>query len=680
MNERRAVDPPEGDVTQIDAPHSDAAAAQPEFVQPESVQPESVQPEFVQPESVQSESGWRPSMEPAIAESPVLGSPVSGSPVSGSVAHPPTSHAADNVSGAGGPGSAGELGSAGGAEGSQDHPTTSYPTAGYPTAGYPAAGNATAGYPATGYPTTEDHPGYQAPGQHAQGYQTQSYQSRDYQGQGYQGQGYPAPGSQAPGSQAPGSQAPGSQAPGYQVDPNAPAGYQPPGYQSAGYQPAGYQSAGYQPAGYQPATGTHPTAGAYPTGYSTGSYPVGAPMSGAPMSGAPMSGAPMSGAPVSGPYGPQPYGPQPQSQPKRAGIGRKIAGGALVAALMVGSGVVGAALVDRNDGKASTTRVVNGTVVDNAPIIDRSSLASIAAAVSPSVVSITTGTAEGSGVVLSADGYILTNNHVAVTAQGQKVTITFSDGGTVKASLVGTDPKTDLAVFKAEGLTDKLTVAKFGNSSALRVGDTVLAIGSPLGLNGSVSEGIVSALNRTISESADAQPQDPFGQGSQQQAAPGVTIAGAIQTDAAINPGNSGGALVNMNGEVVGINTAILTSGSGADGNIGVGFAIPSNRAKEVSDDLIKGVKVSHPYLGIAVATADGNGGALVKTVTADSPAATGGIKEGDLITAIDGQAVHTSDDLINAVQAGKVGASVALSVTRGTATSTVNVTLGESK
>src|SRR5262249_42737138 len=158
-----------------------------------------------------------------------------------------------------------------------------------------------------------------------------------------------------------------------------------------------------------------------------------------------------------------------------------------------------------------------------------------------------------------------------------------------QGKLIGTDPKTDLAVFKAQNLSKDLTPAKFGDSNALRVGDTVLAIGSPLGLDGSVTSGIVSALNRTIDESSDSQPQDPFGQQGQQgqSSTPSATIAGAIQTDAPINPGNSGGALVNTSAEVVGINTAIATNG--ADGNIGVGFAIPSNKAKTVADDIIRG-------------------------------------------------------------------------------------------
>jgi putative serine protease PepD len=345
---------------------------------------------------------------------------------------------------------------------------------------------------------------------------------------------------------------------------------------------------------------------------------------------------------------------------------------------MLGSAVGGAAIAHYAFDDNPQTRVVNGVVVAGTTM-DRSSLATIAAAVRPSVVSITTGNAEGSGVILSDDGYILTNNHVAVTAQGKTVDVTFDDGTTVKASLVGTDPKTDLAVFKASSLPKKLTPAKFGDSGALRVGDTVLAIGSPLGLQGSVSEGIVSALNRTIDESADAQPQDPFSQ-STQNSSPATTIAGAIQTDAAINPGNSGGALVNMNGEVVGINTAIATSSNGSDGNIGVGFAIPANRAKEVADDLIKGVAVSHPYLGIGVVTADGNGGALVKSVEAGSPAAKAGVQVGDIVTGFNGTAVHTSEDLVNDVQAGKASTSVALSVTRNGSNTTISVTLGESK
>jgi putative serine protease PepD len=417
----------------------------------------------------------------------------------------------------------------------------------------------------------------------------------------------------------------------------------------------------------------YPAAAPYAAGAGAG-YAIGSATPPPPGGGYPGSGD-QTGAYPSGGYPGATHEPKPHRN-----VGGLITAGALGLVLALGGGVAGAAIMHQFDKNDRVTVNSSGVVVDNAPIIDRSSLASIASAVSPSVVSITTQTAEGSGVVLSADGYVLTNNHVAATASGSSVSITFSGGNSVKATLVGTDPKTDLAVYKAENVAG-LTVAKFGNSDALHVGDTVLAIGSPLGLDGSVSAGIVSALNRTIDESSDnSSPQDPFGQSQQQQqpSSPGATIAGAIQTDAAINPGNSGGALVNTNGQVVGINTAIATNG--ADGNIGVGFAIPSNRAKQVADDLIQGVKVSHPQLGVGVTTADDNAGAQVGTVTAGSPAAKAGLKVGDVITAFNGQPVHTSDDLLNDVQGGTVGKSAALTVTRDGATTTINVTLGEAQ
>jgi putative serine protease PepD len=451
---------------------------------------------------------------------------------------------------------------------------------------------------------------------------------------------------------------------------------------AAGSAPAAdSEPAASAPSGPEPATvglpaASYPTSAqpaspyAAPSGYAVGSAYPGAPGDGT--ANYPSAGyAPTSSYPATGTTEPR----------RRRGFAGIAALSVLGLVLAAGGGVAGAALMHHYDNNDTVTTGSNGVVVSNAPIVDRSSLASIAGAVSPSVVSITTQQAEGSGVILSTDGYILTNNHVAATATGQSVDITFSSGATAKATLVGTDPKTDLAVFKAENVSN-LTAAKFGNSSSLQVGDTVLAIGSPLGLDGSVTAGIVSALNRTIDETADTSPQDPsdpFGQTPQQPStSTAPTIAGAIQTDAAINPGNSGGALVNTNGEVVGINTAIATNG--ADGNIGVGFAIPSNRAKEVADDLIKGTKVSHPQLGVSVSTADNNGGALVADVTAGSAADTAGLKKGDVITAFNGTVVHTSDDLLDDIQAGTVGTSYKLSVLRGSQTITVQVTLQESK
>ncbi len=185
----------------------------------------------------------------------------------------------------------------------------------------------------------------------------------------------------------------------------------------------------------------------------------------------------------------------------------------------------------------------------------------------------------------------------------------------------------------------------------------------------------MSALNRTISEGGNDQ-NSPF-QPPQQQQQQTTDIAGAIQTDAAINPGNSGGALVDLNATVVGINTAIATSGQ-SDGNIGVGFAIPGNLVKQVAQDLIDGKKVSHPYLGVGVTTADNNGGATIGSVTPNSPAATAGLQTGDVVTRAGTKDIHTSDDLVGVVQGSKVGDKLPLTVVRGGKTLTVTVTIGQ--
>ncbi len=462
------------------------------------------------------------------------------------------------------------------------------------------------------------------------------------------------PTSAAPAAATPASAEPASAAPAYD-HPTSP--YAPP--------------PGYTPGSSAPTYGpqSSPYASPYPAAYGAG--PTDSPTANYPTAGTATSSYPALGT----------------TEPKRRrsfGVGVIALFTVLGLALAAGGGVAGAAIMhhyDKNDSTATVTS--DGKVVSNAPIIDRSSLASIASAVSPSVVSIATSTATGSGVILSADGYILTNNHVAATASGQAVEITFSDGTTAKATLVGTDPKTDLAVYKAANVSN-LHAATFGDSSALQVGDTVLAIGAPLGLDGTVTAGIVSALNRTIDESSNnSQPQDPtdpFGQSQQQQSTTqGPTIAGAIQTDASINPGNSGGALVNTNGDVVGINTAIATNG-GAEGSIGVGFSIPSNRAKLVANDLIKGIAVSHPQLGIGVATATDNAGALVSQVTSGSAADKAGLKENDVITSFNGKAVHTQDDLLNDIQSATVGTPYPMTVARGGQAVTLSVTLQEAK
>jgi putative serine protease PepD len=355
-------------------------------------------------------------------------------------------------------------------------------------------------------------------------------------------------------------------------------------------------------------------------------------------------------------YGPPGYGQPGYGQPAPSGRGGRIALIAVCAIVLAvgsafGGGLVATQLVD--DKPAAAPSVVTR---DPAPNLDRSSVGGVAEAVLPNVVDISTGEAEGSGVIMTADGQIITNNHVVQGAR--QLTVTFSSGKTAPATVVGTDPSGDIAVIKVQGVSG-LTPAKFGDSDALRVGDTVLAVGSPLGLQGSVTAGIVSALHRTIS-------------GEQG----GKSIADAIQTDAAINPGNSGGALVNLKGEVVGINTAIATAGENSNGNIGVGFAISANRARAAADQLAKGGKVSHPYLGVQLT--DGTNGALIGGVVAGGPADKAGLKTGDIVTKFGTTAVTDATALINAVQAAKAGDQIPVVVNRNGTEQTVTVTLGE--
>jgi putative serine protease PepD len=365
--------------------------------------------------------------------------------------------------------------------------------------------------------------------------------------------------------------------------------------------------------------------------------------------------------------------------PARSRRGRRIlVTGAVAVLIALGAGGVGAATAlafDDNNGAATVQS--GGSSVTR--VVDRSSLAQIAAAVQDSVVSITTESGEGSGVIINADGSILTNNHVVATAQGSTVQVIFADGRKATATIVGTDPRTDLAVVKATGISG-LRPATFGDSSQMQVGDTVLALGSPLGLEGSVTAGIISAKDRTIQSSSEQDPQgqgqqDPFGQQQQQQGT-STTMSGLLQTDAPINPGNSGGALVNTNGQVIGINSAIATSGSNS-GNIGLGFAIPSNKAKQVAEDLMAGKKVSHPALGVSVTEAEG-GGALVSAVTANSAAAKAGLQQGDVIKSVNGKAVNDSDDLVGIIQGANVGDKVTIVFTRDGAQKTVSATLAE--
>jgi putative serine protease PepD len=318
------------------------------------------------------------------------------------------------------------------------------------------------------------------------------------------------------------------------------------------------------------------------------------------------------------------------------------------------------------------------TLATAQPAVQRpvGSVAGIAHRVVPAVVSLEVRTGDtgdaGSGFVISADGYILTNDHVVSLAASDPdavLTVVFNDGkGTrVPGTIVGRDPMSDLAVVKVD--VDNLTVAQLGDSSALQVGDEVIAVGSPLGLAGTVTTGIVSSIHRPVHLS---------GQGTDTDA-----VIDAIQTDAAINPGNSGGPLVDATGAVVGINTAIRTLGgggetSGASGSIGLGFAIPIDYARSIAQTLIAHGTVTHPTIGVNARSAtDGTtDGAQVQNVADGGPAAKAGISEGDVIVRVGDRSVGSADELVVAVQQHRVGDTVPVELLRDGKKLTVQVTL----
>jgi putative serine protease PepD len=254
------------------------------------------------------------------------------------------------------------------------------------------------------------------------------------------------------------------------------------------------------------------------------------------------------------------------------------------------------------------------------------------------------------------------------------MTVTFGSGKITPAKIVGRDEASDLAVIQASGVSG-LTAATLGDSSTLAVGQNVVAVGAPLGLSNTVTTGIISALNRPVLPSSDTSSQSSTN-----------SVLDAIQTDASINPGNSGGPLVNLNGDVIGINSAIATASSGGgfggssqSGSIGLGFSIPVNQAKWIADELIKNGKAAHSLLGVSV-TDPGQtatqAGAVVKTVTAGGAAEKAGIKVNDVITKVDDQQINSSDSLVAAIRSYKPGTTVTLTYVRGGQTSTAQVTL----
>ena len=295
------------------------------------------------------------------------------------------------------------------------------------------------------------------------------------------------------------------------------------------------------------------------------------------------------------------------------------------------------------------------------------SIADVAAALQPSVVQINVdgggGSGTGSGFVIREDGYILTNNHV--TANGNDVTVTFSDGRIVDATLVGANPGYDLAVLKVDEAG--LPAVTLGSSSALEVGDSAIALGSPLGLQGTVTAGIVSALNRPVTAGGEGE----------------LAFINAIQTDAAINPGNSGGPLVDGNGAVIGINSAIAALGGslgGQVGNIGLGFAIPIDTAARIASELIATGSSSTPIIGVQLDMEYAGPGARVAGITDNGPASAAGLREGDVITAVNGTPVVDATDLIVDVRSLAPGEQVTLTVESDGSQREVTLVLGAQK
>jgi putative serine protease PepD len=371
---------------------------------------------------------------------------------------------------------------------------------------------------------------------------------------------------------------------------------------------------------------------------------------------------------------PQQPAPQPTAPPRRRRTG--LAAAVVATSLLVGggAGIGGAAWWDATQGESTsppaTTPVSTSTVSQSqAPAAD-GSVESVAQEVLPSVVKIDVtgqqGSGSGSGIILTADGTILTNNHVVeLAADGGSIKVSFDDGTSAEAEILGTDPLTDTAVIRATDVSG-LTPATIGKSANLGVGEGVVAIGSPYGLDATVTSGIVSALDRPVNVGSDDQGNS--------------TTYPAIQTDAAINPGNSGDPLVDMTGAVVGINSSIRTAasqspyGQSEAGSIGLGFAIPIDEVMPIVDQMAAGETPTHARLGIRVG--DDESGARITEVTEGSTAAEAGIEPGDVITSIDDRRITGADSLVATIRSYRPGDQVEVTWTRDGESQSASVTL----
>ncbi|SDM99406.1 S1C family serine protease [Actinacidiphila guanduensis] len=381
------------------------------------------------------------------------------------------------------------------------------------------------------------------------------------------------------------------------------------------------------------------------------------------------------------PGGPAWGTPMPPSSPsgsgrERRGVGRLVA--AVVVAALVAGGVgggIGYYAAKNNDDSGSTTvSAPAGTkALNRAP----TSVAGIANKVLPSVVTIKAQNSQesdtGTGFVFDTQGHILTNNHVVAPGAQGKLTVTFSNGKTYDASIVGRAQGYDVAVIKLKNAGSvKLTPLPLGNSDDAAVGDATIAVGAPYGLSGTVTTGIVSAVHRPVASSD--------GEGSS------ASYMSAIQTDASINPGNSGGPLLNANGAVIGINSAIQPGGSSSPGSqggsVGLGFAIPINQAKRVAEQLIRTGQPVYPVIGVSLDTQYEGDGAQISTdsssaITPGGPGAKAGLKPGDVITKFDGTMIDSGETLIGEIWQHQPGDKVTLTYTRSGTTHTATLVLG---
>jgi len=379
-------------------------------------------------------------------------------------------------------------------------------------------------------------------------------------------------------------------------------------------------------------------------------------------------------------YRPSPPAPPAPPAPRRSGLGA----GVLVGALVIGglAGVGGAVGYEKLAGSDDTTvKTEDGGTIDTSQLnpLDIVSVNSVAKAVLPSVVKITAALdngsgGTGSGSILTEDGEILTNNHVVEIAdtEGATLTVSFNDGTNAEAELIGRDPATDLALIKVTDKSD-LPPIQIGDSDATEVGQAVVAVGSPYGLEATVTAGIVSALHRPLVLPLESDPNQ-------------ASVYGAIQTDASINPGNSGGALVNMAGQQIGVNSVIQLArgadgGTGDSGNVGIGYAIPISDAMPIIEQLRAGETPTHARLGVAGEDAEFgplvSGGADVTEVEEGSPAADAGIEAGDVITSIGDVHVGSWYGLLAAVYSFRPDESADVVLIRDGEEQTVNVTFG---